>query len=213
MSADTRIDWYFDFISPFAYLQSELLHALPPGTAIDFRPVLLAGLLDHWDNKGPAEIEPKRIWTFEHCAWLAHKHGIPLALPAHHPFNPLPLLRLFIAAGGGAQALHRIFRYVWRDGHLPADAAPFQALLQELAVGPGQLDAPQVKQQLRRNGEQAIAAGVFGVPTAVVDNRCFWGLDATDMLQAWLRADPFFQSEGLRRARALKPGIQRNRQT
>jgi 2-hydroxychromene-2-carboxylate isomerase len=211
MNRTADIDWYFDFISPFSYLQSELLHTLPPEATLRLKPVLLAGLLAHWDNKGPAEIEPKRVWTFEQCAWLAHRHGIALTLPAMHPFNPLPLLRLFIAHGGGRDALHRIFRYVWRDGRLPTDADGFQDLLRELGVTPAMLEAPEVKEELRRNGDGAIAAGVFGVPTAVVDNRCFWGLDATDMLLAWLRDDPFFQSDSFKSAQALPPGLQRNR--
>jgi len=203
------LDWYFDFISPFSYLQSELLHTLPADVEIRYKPVLFAGLLNHWDNKGPAEIVPKRLWTFEHCAWLAHKHGISMTPPAHHPFNPLPLLRLCIALGSTHVAVQRLFRYVWRDGHLPTDEAPWQALLAELQVTPAMLDAPEVKQQLRINGENAIAAGVFGVPTAVVDNRCFWGLDSTDMLLAYLRGDAFFNSDLLKRAQTLPQGLHR----
>lgn len=206
-----KIDWYFDFISPFSYLQCELLHTLPPDVEIDFRPVLFAGLLQHWDNKGPAEIVPKRLWTFEHCAWLAHKHGIPMTMPPHHPFNPLPLLRLSIALGNMPSVVQRLFRYVWREGKLPTEQHHWEALLQELGATPEMLDAPEVKQKLRSNGENAIHAGVFGVPTAVVDNRCFWGLDSTDMLQAYLRGDPFFQSEQLRCAQELPQGIQRDR--
>ncbi len=207
----TKLDWYFDFISPFSYLQSELLHTLPAEVEIRFKPVLFAGLLNHWDNKGPAEIAPKRLWTFEHCAWLAHKHGIAMTAPAHHPFNPLPLLRLCIALGGTQEVVRRLFRYVWRDGHLPTEPERWQALLRELHATGAMLDAPDVKQQLRNNGEQAIAAGVFGVPTAVVDGRCFWGLDATDMLIAYLNGDPFFQSEQLRAAQTLPQGIHRNK--
>lgn len=205
----TRLDWYFDFISPFSYLQSELLHTLPADVDIHFKPLLFAGLLRHWDNKGPAEIAPKRAWTFAHCAWLAHRHGIALKMPAHHPFNPLPLLRLCIALGNAPETVHRLFRYVWRDGHLPIENENWQALLHELNVTPQMLDAPEVKQQLRDHGEQAIAAGVFGVPTAVVDNCCFWGLDATDMLLAYLRGDSFFQSAQLRQAQNLPQGVQR----
>jgi 2-hydroxychromene-2-carboxylate isomerase len=207
-----KLDWYFDFVSPFSYLQSELLHTLPAEVEINFKPVLFAGLLNHWDNKGPAEIAPKRLWTFEHCAWLAHRHGIPMKMPAHHPFNPLPLLRLCIALGNTPEAVHRLFRYVWREGRLPTEADHWQALLAECRIAPEQLDAPEVKQQLRANGEQAIAAGVFGVPTAVVDNRCFWGRDATDMLLAYLCDDPFFQSELLRQAQNLPQGVQRKPQ-
>jgi 2-hydroxychromene-2-carboxylate isomerase len=207
----TKINWYFDFISPFSYLQSELLHTLPADVEIAFKPVLFAGLLNHWDNKGPAEIPPKRLWTFEHCVWLAHKHGIPMKMPAHHPFNPLPLLRLYIALGNRKEVLHRIFRFVWREGNLPTETEKWQALLQELDATAAMLDAPEVKQQLRANGEDAIAAGVFGVPTAVVDGRCFWGLDSTDMLQAYLRGDPFFQSDQIKQAQALPQGIHRDR--
>lgn len=206
----TRMDWYFDFISPFSYLQSERLHTLPSTLDIHFKPVLFAGLLNHWDNKGPAEIVPKRLWTFEHCAWLAHRHGIALTLPAHHPFNPLPLLRLCVALGATPAVVQRLFRYVWREGHLPTEDAPWHALLDELGVQSGQLDTPEVKATLRANGEQAIAAGVFGVPTAVVDQRCFWGLDGTDMLQAYLDGDAFFQSDALRQARLLPQGIGRD---
>lgn len=204
-----NIDWYFDFISPFSYLQSELLHTLPADVDIRFKPTLFAGLLKHWDNKGPAEIAPKRTWTFEHCAWLAHKRGIPLTMPAHHPFNPLPLLRLCIALGSTADVVHKLFRYIWQDGKLPTETDHWQALLQELGATASMLDAPAVKERLRNNGSEAIAAGVFGVPTAIVDNRCFWGQDSTDMLAAYLRGDPFFQSAQFKRAQTLPEGIHR----
>ncbi|TFW05338.1 2-hydroxychromene-2-carboxylate isomerase [Oxalobacteraceae bacterium OM1] len=206
-----QLDWYFDFISPFSCLQAERLHTLSTDADIRFKPILFAGLLNHWGNIGPAEIPVKRTWTFEHCAWLAHQHGIPMKPPAHHPFNPLPLLRLCLALGATQDVVLRLFRYVWRDGHLPTDAEPWHALLQELHATPEMLESPNVKQQLRANGEQAIAANVFGVPTAVVGGRTFWGLDATDMLQAWLRNDPFFQSDLFKQAQQLPQGLQRER--
>lgn len=204
-----QLDWYFDFISPFAYLQSEMLPRLQGVEQINYRPVLFAGLLNHWDNKGPAEIAPKRLWTFEHCAWLAHKHGIPLRMLPEHPFNPLPLLRLCLALGSTEAAVHRLFRFVWRDGHIPAQTEHWQALLDELQVTPAMLDIAAVKDALRRNGELAIAAHVFGVPTAVVDDRCFWGLDGTDMLQAYLQGDAFFASAELAAAQTMPYGQQR----
>ncbi|SNS11018.1 2-hydroxychromene-2-carboxylate isomerase [Noviherbaspirillum humi] len=204
-----QVDWYFDFISPFSYLQAELLHTLDGEADIACRPLLFAGLLNHWDFRGPAEIGPKRTWTYEHCAWLAHRHGIPITMPPHHPFNPLPLLRLCAALGSTREAVLRLFRFVWRDGRLPADESAWQELLQEMRVEPARLEAPEVKQALRANGDAAIAAGVFGVPTAVVDNRIFWGLDATDMLQAWLRGDAFFDSPAFIEAARVQPGQQR----
>ena len=47
--------WYFDFISPYSYFGLSTLAQLPQGTQITFRPVLFAGLLKHWGQKGPLE--------------------------------------------------------------------------------------------------------------------------------------------------------------
>lgn len=176
--------WYFDFISPFAYLQSTRLKDILPPSEVEYVPVLFAGILNHWGQKGPAELSTKRRWTFEHCAWLAHRDNIELKFPAEHPFNPLPLLRLCIAAGNTAEAVDRIFRYVWVEGHLPADTAAYQALCDEFGLSPEEINADEVKQTLRSNGDKAVAAGVFGVPTVICNERLFWGYDATDMVIA-----------------------------
>ena len=96
-----QLAFWFDVISPYAYLAFERLPQALDGlpVVIDYRPLLFAGLLGHWGQKGPAEIEPKRAWTFRHVGWLAHRHGVTLQTPAQHPFNPLALLRLAIARG------------------------------------------------------------------------------------------------------------------
>jgi len=112
-------DWYFDFVSPFAYLQSEQLATLAPKITIRYKPVLFAGILGAHGQKGPAEIPAKRAFTYRFVLWQAKRLGIPLKLPHEHPFNPLPLLRLAIACDCDGAAIHRIFRFVWRDGRLP----------------------------------------------------------------------------------------------
>lgn len=209
------LDWYFDFISPFSYLQSERLDRFSAHAELRPRPILFAGLLTHWGNVGPAELVPKRAWTFEHCAWLAHRHQIALTAPAHHPFNPLPLLRAcLVGADDGVarpEVVTRLFRFVWAQGHLPTDASAWSALVSELGINVTAPDAPEVKQALRANGERAIAAHVFGVPTSVIDGHTFWGFDATDMVEAFLRGDPFFEGAAYRSAAALPEGLQRQR--
>ncbi len=205
------VDWYFDFISPFAYLQWHRFRKEAPSLALRPVPVLFAGLLAHWDNKGPVEIPPKRGWTYAHCLWIARRHGIAMQLPVGHPFNPLPLLRLSIALGNTSKVIDRLFAYVWRDGHLPDSAADWQQLLDELGASPAQLDTDAVKATLKANGERAIAAGVFGVPTAAVGSELFWGVDATDMLLACAGGDPFFSSPEYRRAYDLPVSLQRKR--
>ena len=77
------VDWYFDFVSPYSYICLHRLGELP--LQVSYKPVLFAGLLKHWGQKGPAEIEPKRAWTFRQIAWHAHRLGIPIETPAQHP--------------------------------------------------------------------------------------------------------------------------------
>ena len=69
------VDWYFDFISPFSYLQSERLHMLGPRVSIRFRPVLFAGILAANAHKGPAEIAAKRAFTYRFVLWRARQWG------------------------------------------------------------------------------------------------------------------------------------------
>jgi len=209
VTANITLDWYFDFVSPFAYLQSTQLDRFAKRARLRCRPVLFAGLLKHWGNVGPAEIAPKRQWTFEQVAWIAHSQGIGLELPPMHPFVPLPLLRLSIAAGNDPEVVQRLFAFVWRDGHLPTERDAFAALLDELGIAPAALETPEVKQALRTNTDEAISAGVFGVPTAVIEGERYWGFDATPMILARLAGDPFFASDALRAARALPEGVQR----
>ena len=176
-------DWYFDFVSPFAYLQSEQLASLAPTISIRYKPVLFAALLDAQDHKGPAEIAAKRAFTYRYVIWQAKRLGIPLKLPHEHPFNPLPLLRLAIACDCEAAAIHRIFRFVWRDGRLPDLPIEWAELTHdlELANADARIAETEVKATLRHYTDEAISRGVFGVPTLDVRGELFWGADATQM--------------------------------
>jgi 2-hydroxychromene-2-carboxylate isomerase len=183
-------DWYFDFVSPFSYLQSELLPQLERSLRIRYRPVLFAALLEAHGHKGPAEIPAKRRFTYRHVVWQARRLGIPLKFPAAHPFNPLPLLRLAIVADCAPEAVRRIFRFVWRDGRLGDLPIEWAELMAELRL-PGaeaRIVDQEVKDALRRNTDEAIARGVFGVPMLAIGEELFWGVDATGMATDYVAA-------------------------
>lgn len=203
------IHWYFDFISPYAYLQSTRLDDFTQHALVRCHPVLFAGLLGHHGHKGPAEIEPKRQFTYEHVAWLAHRNGIPLTWPTSHPFNSLPLLRLCLLFGSSMDVVARLFRFVWVDGHLPTDAPAWRALLDEFGASPKELEDEELKQALRDSTQQAIDRGIFGVPTCEIDGQRIWGFESTDMVLARLDDHPFFESPQWRAAGAVGPGVQR----
>lgn len=202
-----KIEWYFDYISPFSYLQ--WTHQLPrlENIEIELKPILFAGLLKHWGQKGPAEIRAKRRFTYRHIVWLAGRLGVPLRLPPAHPFNPLPLLRSSIALGSPPGVVDRLFGYVWREGHMPTEEGPWRRLMEELDVTEQAINEPAVKQELLANGEQAIARGVFGVPAFVADGEVFWGVDGFDFFLDYLSDPGIIAAPGMRAADALPSGV------
>ena len=212
----TSIDFYFDVISPYAWLAFDRLPQALAGhsVVVHYRPLLFAGLLAHWGQKGPAEIAPKRDWTYRQVGWLAHQQGTPLALPRPHPFNPLALQRLALActpAGGtpNRRVVEALFQHVWcRDGADPNQPTALAALATLLAPLRDPSGA-EVKAELRAATEQAAAMGVFGVPTLVAAGRSFFGQDALPMLAAWLAGDPWLVGPAWDEAGAQPAGVQR----
>lgn len=210
-----HIDFYLDFISPYAYLAFEHLPQALEGLSysVDYKPVLLGAVIRHHGQLGPAEIRAKRQWTYRHVLWLGQAHGIPIEMPASHPYNPLAHLRLALAASGAPTTnrylTETIFRQVWRGGAEAADPVRLAALQQQLAPAhaPG---AAVVKGLLKANTDEAIARGVFGVPAFVVDGQLFWGFDSLPALRAYLQGDAWFDGPGWQaadqRPSALPPG-------
>jgi 2-hydroxychromene-2-carboxylate isomerase len=203
------IDWYFDFLSPFAYLQWPRVRALALAQPITPRPVLLAALLAHHGQRGPAEIDAKRRFTYRHVQWQADRAGVPLVFPPAHPFNPLPALRPCLHAGASLASIDALFDHVWRHGRRADDAtalAPVASMLGIRDVDAALADS-QAKAALRANGERAIAQGVFGVPMFVIDDgpgpELYWGLDATAMFEQRLADPAYFMSDAMGRLDAL----------
>ena len=211
-----RLIFHFDVISPFAYLAFERLPQVLEGCSyeVEYRPLLFAALLKAHAHKGPAEIEPKRQWTFRHVHWLAHQHGVALDTPAQHPFSPLALLRLLLASAEDGRpnrrAVAAAFHHVWVGGHDANDPQRLAALRSTLAPVRDP-DADAAKAELRFNSEAAVNAGLFGVPTVTLDGRHFWGLDALPMVRDALRGGDWFNGPGWAAAEAPLPGVVRGR--
>lgn len=193
------IDFYFDFISPYAYLAFEQLPKALAGHSYTVRyiPIMLGGLLLEHGQLGPAEIPSKREWTYRQVLWQAQQLGIPLRLPKSHPFNPTNLLRLSLACAPhglpNRYVVETIFRHVWLEGLEAIDAQRLHQLVEQLQ--PLQdFNSPDIKNQLKEWGQQALQHQIFGVPSFQVDDKMFWGLDSLSMLEAYLRGDDWFNN-------------------
>jgi len=206
--------FYFDPISPYAALAFERLPQVLEGLScrVDYVPILFAALLKASGAKGPAEIPGKREWTYRQVQWLGHRQGLALELPAAHPFNALPLLRLcWAAAPQGATpsrwVVEQVLRHVWQGGAPgldPLDPARLQTL--HTALAPASEPASEaVKQRLRQATDAAQQAGVFGVPTLEARGKLFWVQEALDMAVACLKGDPWFDGPAWDAAAQLAP--------
>ena len=207
-----QITFFLDFISPYAYLAfkglPEALEGLSYG--VRYQPVFLGGLLKHSKALGPAEVPGKREWVYRQAQWLAHAQGVPLDMPAAHPFNPLGLLRLAVASDPAGEpnryVCETLFRHVWTGGADAASAERLHALTESLAPARDpRSDA--VRDQLKAHTESAITQGVFGVPSFAVDGKVFWGLDALPMLRDCVAGGAWFADSAWVDATALPSGL------
>ncbi|GAB3344432.1 2-hydroxychromene-2-carboxylate isomerase [Marilutibacter aestuarii] len=202
--------WYFDFISPFSYLQwQKVKRMLDAGHAVEPVPIMFAAVLDAVGQKGPAEIPGKREFTYRHVLWQAAREGVPLVFPPSHPFNPLPALRLCIAAGCGADVVDAIFDWIWKSGRAADTPESLAPLADVLGVAPDAIGSDAAKSGLRARTDAAIAAHVHGVPTLAIGEALFWGNDAHEFALACLE-DPGLLGRGeMARVAELPVGIRR----
>ncbi len=213
MTEKKAAEWFFDVVSPFSYLQLQRLTEFDQTLDIQPVPILFAAVLSHFGHLGPAEIPSKRDFAYRFVAWQAKTAGVALRFPPAHPFNPLPALRLIIAAGNSWSVIRQVFNHIWRDGK----TADHPDALQELGAAIGiddvaaALDQAQVKAALKTNTEKAIAKQVFGVPTLMIDKELFWGNDATDYAHFYLANPSEFHNAEATRLLQLPKAIERKR--
>lgn len=207
------IPWYFDVISPFAYLQLEWLTRQRPDLSLEPRPLVLGAVLSHHGQLGPAEIEGKREFTYRYVIWRAQELGVPIRFPPRHPFNPLAALRLIVAAGADTASVQRVFRHIWRDGRAAETVAELEPLAREFGIDDtaAAISQPAVKAGLKASTDAALANGVFGVPTLVVHGHPFFGQDATAFALAVLERPQLLQEGEYARLSAIPVGVRRER--
>jgi len=193
------IRFYFDFVSPYAYVAwfETLRVAREAGRAVQPTPVLFAGLLRAHGTLGPAEVPAKRAYVFKDAYRKAHRAGLgPLVPPPSHPFNPLVALRAVAAVDAPEERerlVSALYRATWAGGGGIEGEARFIAVANDAGLNGPHLAVraaePATKDRLKANTDEAIARGIFGVPTSVVDDEIFWGVDAIPHLVDRLRGE------------------------
>ena len=191
-TSDSDLHFYFDFISPYAYFAWRRIPQFCKAHGLDLKihPVVFGKLLDHWGQLGPAEIPPKREWLASYCMRYAQLNGFEYNPPKFHPYNPLPSLRMALQDVSGEdqqRVVTRIFEAGWSEGEDLGDAIRLRELLEASGIPSAnyvdKISESAVKERLIAETADAIANGVFGVPTIIVGDKLFWGNDQFEHIE------------------------------
>jgi len=207
------IEFHYDLISPFAHVVLARLDELPAGVSVRPVPVLLGAILKHWGQRGPAEISAKRLHTYRQSIFLGKQHGVDVRFPPRHPFNSLKALRLMAGADADLATVRKAFDFVFSQGRAPDTDEELLAFAEAVGIPVELAGDDGAKAKLRANTDQAIARGVFGVPSFVcasgAGHEVFWGVDAFDMLLTWLGDETLFDHDPYRHLNDVTIGIER----
>jgi 2-hydroxychromene-2-carboxylate isomerase len=192
------IELFFDFISPYSYLACARARELGArvGHEVEPRAVLLAGILNTLGTKGPAEVPARRAYAIKDVVRAAHRAGVEVRLPPTHPFNPLVALRtaaLDVDRETRWRIVDALYAAAWQKGESIEGPERVAAVLREAGLDGVRLvelaGTADAKERLRRNTDEAIARGAFGVPTMFVDGEMFFGFDSFPVIESFVRGE------------------------
>jgi len=197
------IDFHFDFSSPYSFLASEQIEALAArhGRSVAYKPLLL-GVVFKASGSAPLteQYGPKASYSVHDFERSARFVGVAYRHPSKFPIGAVAASRAVLSLqrdqpDRASAFVHAVFRAFFQQGRDISDVAEVARIAQEIGLdGPALLQAaqePAIKDALRRRVEEAIALGVFGAPTIVVDGEVFWGNDRLPQIERWLASGPF----------------------
>lgn len=192
------IDFYFEFASPYGYLASLQIDAIAAAydREVVWRPIMLGAAFKATGSVPNIKAPLRGPYFLRDAPRSARLVGAPFVLPKAMPMNSLAASRAYWwlmsegdpdIARGFAQA---VFHAHWGEGRDMSTVDRLLEITGDLGIGPDELrDAvadPAIKERLKAETDQAIAAGVFGSPFIIVDGEPFWGADRLGQVERWL---------------------------
>jgi 2-hydroxychromene-2-carboxylate isomerase len=183
---EPTLDYWFDYSCPYAYLGSTQVEALARrmNRRLRWRPMLLGGIFR--ESGTPQRlfetlVPAKAAHNAEDMSRWAAVYGAPLSMPSGHPLRTVEALRATLATGSDPKVIHGLFRAYWAGGRPPSDDATLREVLGSAGHDAdgvlSRIREAESKDELRKRTEEAVALGIFGAPSYVVDGRLYWGQD------------------------------------
>ncbi|MFQ5581276.1 MAG: 2-hydroxychromene-2-carboxylate isomerase [Mariprofundaceae bacterium] len=193
--AETPLQFWFEFASPYTYIAAERIEKLAASTSITvaWEPFLLGPVLQALGSKPPAEAQPWKVpYMWRDIERLCGKYNLPVRAPSKHPRFALLAARTALVAlreDWGADFIRRIFRANFAEDRDIADKQVITDILLSMNQSPESIldraTSDTVKLQLREQTETAEQRGIFGSPTFIIQDEIFWGQDRLEDALAW----------------------------
>ena len=181
-----KIDFYFDFISPYTFLAHKKIIKLDKRNNFNYKPILLGGLHNLGGITAPAFNERKMKNMKNDCEIIAQKNEIDFVWNANFPINSLYLMRgfIFISDDQKDRFIDICFDYYWEKNKDISKKDVIKMILGECNIDENLfsegINNQKIKDELKNLTSDAFAKDVFGAPTFVINNKLFWGQDRLD---------------------------------
>jgi 2-hydroxychromene-2-carboxylate isomerase len=205
-----KIDFFFDFLSPYSYLAWTKVRSLEMFKTIEINyiPVAIPAIISAYETKGPGQIKAKRNFLTRDLLRYTTLQKIPFRFPKNLPFNSLYALRLSlveVSKENQFQLIDLFFRAAWENGLDLGESEVIEKILIEHGLDAlnlmEQISSKEVKNKLRKNIDYALENEVFGVPSFLVTStssdhkELFWGNDSIQYLEMYLNDNDPMSSE------------------
>jgi len=180
------IDFYFDFVSPYAFISFQQIKKIKfeQGFKFKLKPILLGGLHNLHKITAPAFVPAKARFMIRDCKMVSDKYKISFKFNSYFPIKTVSLMRGVLIAeedGVANEYIDKIFEALWISGLNLNDQTIIDKVLKNLDINPKtfalRLSNQNIKDELKKRTQGAFEKGIFGAPTFYVNNKVFWGQD------------------------------------
>ena len=177
-----KIDFYFDFISPYSYLAHQKIKAIK-NVNFNYKPVLVGGLHNLQGITAPAFIKAKLKHMISDCDLIAKKDETTFIWNSKFPINSLNIMRGYLFLNNEAKGvyLNKMFDAYWKDDLDISKEEILKIVLEKCKINSNDffdgIKNPKIKDELKIITQEAHDKEIFGAPTFVVNNKIFWGQD------------------------------------
>ena len=178
-----KIDFYFDFISPYTYLAHKKIQSLQQNIEIDYKPILLGGLHNLGGITAPAFIKPKLKHMINDCVLIAKKNKFDFTWNSKFPLNTISLMRgyFYINSNIRDKYINAMFDAYWKDNFDISNEEILFSLLEKCKIKKNEfiknIKDQRIKDKLKDVTKEAHDKEIFGAPTFVINEKIFWGQD------------------------------------